>query len=58
LNTKVVDLAILYHFQKGSMGFFSTDFARNSCQLWMPTCVHEQEMLTLEQVFHAFPLKI
>jgi hypothetical protein len=23
----------------------------------MPACVHEQEMLTLEQVYHAFPLK-
>jgi hypothetical protein len=24
----------------------------------MPVCVHEQEILTLEQVFHAFPLQI
>jgi hypothetical protein len=58
LNTKVADLATPYHFQKGYIGFFSTDFARNSCQLSMPTHVHEQEMLTLEQVFYAFPLKI
>jgi hypothetical protein len=28
LNTKVVDLAILYHFQKGYIGFFSTEFAK------------------------------
>jgi hypothetical protein len=33
LNTKVVDLATLYHFQKGTMEYFSTDFARNTCQL-------------------------
>jgi hypothetical protein len=58
LNTKVVDLTTIYHIQKGSMGFFSIDFARNSCQLGMPTHVHEQEMLTLGQVFHAFPLQI
>jgi hypothetical protein len=55
---KVVDIATFYHFQKGSMWFFSTYFAINSCQLGMPTHVHEQEMLTLEQVFHAFPLQI
>jgi hypothetical protein len=58
LNTKVADLATLYHFQKSSMGFFSTDFARNSCQLGMPACSHEQEKLTLEQIFHAFPPQI
>jgi hypothetical protein len=30
---KVADLATLYHFQKGYIGFFSTEFAENSCQL-------------------------
>jgi hypothetical protein len=33
MNTKVVDLATLYHFQKGYMGFFSIDFAGKGCQL-------------------------
>jgi hypothetical protein len=42
---KVTDLATLYHFQKGYVGFLSTDFAIN-------------KMLPLEQVFQAFPLKI
>jgi hypothetical protein len=32
LNTKVADLAVLYHFQKGFMGFFSTDLATEACQ--------------------------
>jgi hypothetical protein len=29
---KVVDLAILYHFQKGYIAFFSIDFAGRACQ--------------------------
>jgi hypothetical protein len=58
MNTKVVDLATLYHFQQGYMGFFSIDFAGKGCQLWMSACVHEQETLSFGQVFHAFPLKI
>jgi hypothetical protein len=58
VNTKVVDLAILYHFQKGYIGFFSIEFAGKVCQLGMPLNCHEQEILTFEQVFHAFPLKI
>jgi hypothetical protein len=33
LNTKVADLAILYHFQKDYIGFFSIDFAGEVCQL-------------------------
>jgi hypothetical protein len=56
LNTKVADLAILYHFQKGFMGFFSTDLAREACQHWMSACVHEQEILTFGQVVNVFPL--
>jgi hypothetical protein len=28
LNTKVADLATLFHFQKGYIGFFSTEIAR------------------------------
>jgi hypothetical protein len=33
MNTKVVDLAILYNFHKGHLVFFSTDFAQQVCQL-------------------------
>jgi hypothetical protein len=33
LNTKVVDLNTTYNFHKGNMGFFSTDFAKEACQL-------------------------
>jgi hypothetical protein len=33
MNTKVVDLAILYHFQKGYIVFFSIDFSGKACQL-------------------------
>jgi hypothetical protein len=33
LITKIVDLATLYHFQKGYIGFFSTEFAREASQL-------------------------
>jgi hypothetical protein len=43
--------------KKGSMGFFSTNFAGKGCQLWMPLGFHEHEILTFGQVFHAFPLK-
>jgi hypothetical protein len=57
LNTRIVDLATLYHFQKGYIGFFSTEFAMEACQLSMPACVHEQEILTFEQVFMLFHSK-
>jgi hypothetical protein len=33
LNTKVVDLNTPYNFHKDHMGFFSTDFAKEACQL-------------------------
>jgi hypothetical protein len=33
MNTKVVDLAILYNFHKGHLVFFSTDFSQQACQL-------------------------
>jgi hypothetical protein len=58
MNRKVVDLAILYNFNKGHMGFFSTDFAGEAFQLWMPIGVSEQEALPVDQAFHLFPLKI
>jgi hypothetical protein len=32
LNKKVVDLASLYNFYKGRMGFFYTICAQNACQ--------------------------
>jgi hypothetical protein len=55
---KIIDLTILYHFQKDNMGFFSTDFAEKACQLGMSICVSEQEVLAVDQDFHPFPLKI
>jgi hypothetical protein len=27
MNRRIVDLTFLYHFNKGHMGFFSTEFA-------------------------------
>jgi hypothetical protein len=30
---KIVDLATLYNFQKGYIGFFTTEFAKEACQL-------------------------
>jgi hypothetical protein len=32
INSKVVDLLILYHFHKGRMAFFSTICAQIGCQ--------------------------
>jgi hypothetical protein len=58
VNSKVVDLTTLYNFYKGSIVFFSTDFAESACQLWMPPCLGEQEVLPVDQVFRPFPLKI
>jgi hypothetical protein len=58
MNRKVVDLAIPYNFHKGHIVFFSTDFAQKACQLWMPICASEQEVLSVDQAFHPFPLKI
>jgi hypothetical protein len=52
LNTKIVDLATLYHFQKGYIGFFLNGI----CKGGLPTL--NASLLTFEQVFHAFPLKI
>jgi hypothetical protein len=45
MNMKVVDLTILYNFHKGRTVFFSTDFAGTSCQLGMPACPCEHEVL-------------
>jgi hypothetical protein len=58
LNTKVGDLKPTYNFHKGYLGFFSLDFSQQVCQLGMPPNCREQEVLTFEQVFHLFPLKI
>jgi hypothetical protein len=33
-------------------------FAGTACQLRMPLCLGEQEVLPVDQVFHPFPLKI
>jgi hypothetical protein len=55
---KVVDLTTLYNFCKGRLVFFSTDFAGTSCQHWMPACSGKQEVLSVDRVFHQFPLKI
>jgi hypothetical protein len=38
--------------------FFSTNFAEKACQLWMPICVSEQEVLSVDQAFHPLPVKI
>jgi hypothetical protein len=58
MNRKVVDLTILYNFHKGHMVLFSTGFAEKACQLWMSICVSEQEVLSDDQAFHPFLLKI
>jgi hypothetical protein len=58
MNRKIVDLTILYHFQKSHMAFFSTNLAGEACQLLMPMCVGEEEVLSVDQVFHPLPLKI
>jgi hypothetical protein len=58
MNRKVVDLTTLYNFHNGRLVFFSTDFAGTSCLLGMPPCPGKQEVLSVDQVFHQFPLKI
>jgi hypothetical protein len=58
MNRKVVDLTTLYNFYKGSIVFFSTDFAQIAAKLWMSLSFSEQELLAVDQVFHLFPLKI
>jgi hypothetical protein len=58
MNSKVVDLTTLYNFYKGSIVFFSTDVAQNAAKLWMPPCLNEQELLSVDHAFHQFPLKI
>jgi hypothetical protein len=40
------------------MVFFSTVFAQIAAKLRMPLGPGEQELLTVDQVFHPFPLKI
>jgi hypothetical protein len=58
MNSKVVDLTTLYNVYEGSRVFFSTDFAETSCQLGMPLYLGKQEVLSVDRVFHQFPLKI
>jgi hypothetical protein len=58
MNRKVVDLTTLYNFHKGSIVFFSTDFAQSAAKLRMSLCFGEREVLPVDQVFHPFPLKI
>jgi hypothetical protein len=58
MNRKFVDLTTPYNFHKGRLVFFSTDFAETSCQLEMPLCLGKQEVLSVDRVFHQFPLKI
>jgi cysteine sulfinate desulfinase/cysteine desulfurase-like protein len=58
VNRKVVDLTTLYNIYKGTRVFFSTDFAQLAGKLSMPPHSGEQELLTIDQVFHPFPLKI
>jgi hypothetical protein len=58
MNRKVLDLTTLYNFYKGSIVFFSTDFAQIAAKLWMSLCLGEQELLAVDQFFHPFPLKI
>jgi hypothetical protein len=40
------------------VGDTRTDYRSEGVRPAVARRVHEQEMLTLEQVFHAFPLKI
>jgi hypothetical protein len=58
MNRKVVDLTTLYNFYKGRMVFFSTDFAQITAKLWMSPHSGKQELLSVDHVFHQFPLKI
>jgi hypothetical protein len=58
MNRKVADLTTLYNFYKGSIVFFSMDFAQIAAKLWMPLGFGEQELLAVDQGFHPFPLKI
>jgi hypothetical protein len=58
MSRKVVDLTTLYKFYEGSIVFFSTDFAQSAAKLWMSPCLGEQELLSVDHVFHQFTLKI
>jgi hypothetical protein len=58
INSKVVDLLILYNFYKGRMAFFSTIFAKFSCQVGRFLGASEQCRGALTKLFHAFPLQI
>jgi hypothetical protein len=58
VNSKVVDLLILYSFQKGHMAFFPTIFAQFGCQVADFLGVSEQCRTALTEVFHLFTLQI
>jgi hypothetical protein len=58
MNRKVADLTTLYNFYKGSIVFFSTDFAHIAAKLRMSLFSGELEMLTVDHIFHPFPPKI
>jgi hypothetical protein len=58
MNRKVVDLTTLYNFHKGRIVFFSTDFAQTAAKLRMSPHSGEQEVLSVDHVFHQFPFKI
>jgi hypothetical protein len=57
MNRKVVDLTTLYNIYKSSIVFFSTDFAHIAAKLRMSLFFGEQEMLTVDHVFHPSPPK-
>jgi hypothetical protein len=55
MNRKVVELTTLYNFYKGSIVFFSTDFAQIAAKLRMSLRFGEREMLIVDHVFPPFP---
>jgi hypothetical protein len=57
INSKVVDLLILYHFYKGCIVFFSIIFAQIGCQDAEFLGSSEQWQQTLTLNFHQFALQ-
>jgi hypothetical protein len=57
LNTKVVDLITPYNFHKGQMGFFSTNLAKEACQLWMSLGPVDRRYCQLTKFFTFSPSK-
>jgi hypothetical protein len=52
VNRKVVDLTTPYNFHKGRILFFSIDFAQTAAKLRMSPHSGEQEVLSVDYVFH------